>query len=72
MTQIFIWTLSDVISIALAILIVVLVAFGSLREWTKQNACKHDEGVNETQACNAICQKCGKNLGFIGTWRAKK
>lgn len=24
-------------------------------------------GVNETQACDAICRKCGKNLGFIGS-----
>jgi len=34
-----------------------------------QLKCKHDGGVSETQACDAICKKCRKNLGFIGTWR---
>lgn len=33
----------------------------------KQKFCKHDGGVDETRACDAICKLCGKNLGFIGT-----
>jgi hypothetical protein len=36
----------------------------------QQARCKHDKGVRETSACDAICKECGKNLGFIGTWRA--
>lgn len=39
--------------------------------WNEQRKCRHDSGVIETQACDAICKKCGKNLGFIGEWRAK-
>jgi hypothetical protein len=35
----------------------------------KQASCKHDGGVNETNACDAICKQCSKNLGFIGDWR---
>ena len=38
----------------------------------KQKICKHDGGVNETRACDAICKLCGKNLGFIGTEENKK
>jgi hypothetical protein len=33
--------------------------------------CKHEMGVRETQACDAICKQCGENLGFIGQWRKK-
>jgi hypothetical protein len=35
----------------------------------RQRKCKHDGRINETQACDAICAKCGKNLGFIGSLR---
>lgn len=37
--------------------------------WLQRN-CKH-EFYCETNACEAICRQCGKNLGFIGAWRAK-
>jgi hypothetical protein len=40
----------------------------AMREWR----CKHDGGVSETMACDAICVKCGKNLGFIGAWRKRQ
>lgn len=40
----------------------------SLSAVFRQARCRH-ESVRETQACDAICQHCGKNLGFIGTWR---
>lgn len=38
----------------------------------RQARCPHDSGVSETNACDAICRKCGKNLGFISAWRAKR
>lgn len=37
----------------------------------RKSRCRHDGGFGETEACDAICHKCGANLGFIGTWRAK-
>lgn len=40
--------------------------------WVKRVRCKHDSGVRETMSCDAICRSCGKNLGFIGTWRERQ
>lgn len=39
--------------------------------WRRQSRCTHDR-MYETQSCDAICQQCGKNLGFIGTWRKQQ
>lgn len=51
------------------ILILVLVA---LKDAWKQWRCPHhDQWVHETMACHARCWKCGKDLGFIGDYRAK-
>ncbi len=62
---------------SLALLGVVLCCFISAtlvyvgwQAW-KSRGCEHPE-VNETRACEAICRRCGKNLGFIGTWREKQ
>ncbi len=48
-----------------ALTIFVVAVCGVLR-WRRQSSCKHDKGVMETRACDAICLRCGKNLGFIG------
>lgn len=45
-------------------------AYFTLPRTIKQYKCKH-ERVYETQACDAICSECNKNLGFIGSWREK-
>ena len=62
----FIWTISDAVTVVILGLFAIafLFAWGgvALRQWR----CKHDNGVTETMACDAICRKCGKNLGFIG------
>ncbi len=72
MTPVFVITFGDVLGlIALAIFLLVVGCFYIKQAW-KQSRCKHDEGVNETMACQAICQKCLKNLGFIGKWREAK
>jgi hypothetical protein len=57
--------------VALAILVVVVVSglLFILPGLVRQMRCKHDRGVHETWACDAICRECGKNLGFIGAWR---
>lgn len=61
------------ISVVLGILAVigVLYTLVSLPGWLRQRRCSH-ERVNEDGACNAWCASCGKNLGFIGTWRERK
>ena len=69
MTPVFVTTFSDVlILIALVIFLFFVCAFYAKQAW-KQSRCKHDGGVSETMACDAICKQCGKNLGFIGKWR---
>lgn len=66
----FIWTISDLIGCAFVSLILVVLSVKQASEWIKQRRCNH-ESVRETMACDAICNKCGKNLGFIGSWRKK-
>lgn len=67
--SVFVWTISDVIGIvALLIIAFIFSVLWSLDAWDRFK-CKHDGGVNETQACEAICKICGKNLGFIGNYR---
>jgi hypothetical protein len=69
MTPVFVITFGDVFSlIALAVFLLV-VGFVYAKQAWKQSRCKHDGGVSETMACDAICKQCGKNLGFIGKWR---
>ncbi|WP_454056835.1 hypothetical protein [Cupriavidus sp. Marseille-Q8015] len=43
----------------------------SAGKWFKQVRCKHDGSIHETGACDALCMKCGKNLGFIGAFRER-
>ena len=68
----FVWTISDAIGAIVLIVALTLTGLLKLLEWLGQSSCKHDGGINETQACEAICRKCSKNLGFIGTWREKQ
>ena len=67
----FVFTLSDVIGLV-AFLLVLLIVIGltAITGFTRLR-CKHDKGIIETQSCDAICRKCGKNLGFIGNVAAK-
>lgn len=63
----FIWTISDVLSIVFfALIVLMLLAMGIAKSF-QQARCRHDGGYTETSACDAICRKCGKNLGFIGS-----
>ena len=63
----FIYTIVDVFSV----IIISLIVIWEVTRRITEARCKHDGGVNETSACDAICRKCGKNLGFIGNWRDK-
>lgn len=68
----FIWTISDAIGVALFVLFTLAAALVYLHILWQQWRCKHEHGVNETSACDAICKSCGKNLGFIGAWRERQ
>ena len=71
MTPVFVVTFGDIFGLVAFVVIFIVVAFIYAKETWKKYKCKHDIGVRETQACDAICMKCGKNLGFIGNWRRK-
>ena len=59
-----------VIAIAILISISALAYFSllALSRALMQRQCTH-KSYFETRACDAICNHCGKNLGFIGTVR---
>jgi hypothetical protein len=65
----FIWTIGDAISLfvflAIAVLLLLAISIDKIKQWR----CKHFGFVRENHSCDAICCKCNKNLGFIGTWR---
>lgn len=61
--------LAELLSIPLFLLWVVVYSWFAWKRHREQKKCPHDGGYGETQACDAICRKCGKNLGFIGNLR---
>ena len=61
----FIWTISDIVGVTILVLIGITYILINNPDWIKQITCKHEK-YHETQACDAVCSKCGKNLGFIG------
>jgi hypothetical protein len=68
---VFLVTVSDVLwgLVVLGGVLAALVVY--FKEWRGQERCRHEQGVRETQSCDAICKQCGENLGFIGQWRKK-
>ncbi len=67
----FIWTINDAIGVALFFLFVIASAIFFCVQALRQRWCKHSQFF-ETRACDAICSRCGKNLGFIGTVREQR
>lgn len=65
MSQIFVWTLSDFIGIAFGVLLIFAALAVTVITMVKQRFCKHGS-TYENRACDEICRRCGKNLGFIG------
>lgn len=61
-------------TVGLVILAILFLAF--LFVWGpyiwRQLSCRHNGPIGETTSCDAVCRKCGKNLGFIGAWREKQ
>ena len=64
----FIITASEVIGFIILVIIGILWSIQRVSHYIEHYGCTHEQ-VNETSSCDAICRKCGKNLGFIGTWR---
>lgn len=65
----FVFTPRDIFMGVLLLVAFILIIYADFSYWLKQQRCAHDDGVNETMACDAVCRKCGKNLGFIGSRR---
>lgn len=72
MMPVFVWTLSEVVWLTVVALALIVAFIIKACTMIRMSRCKHDGGVNETGACNAICRQCGVNLGFIGAWRKKQ
>lgn len=62
----FVWTIGDLLSLIAVVIFLIVGCCIAATEICVQSRCKHDNGVNETQGCEAVCRKCLKNLGFIG------
>jgi hypothetical protein len=76
MSAVFFWLAKPLaeflLAVGVSLAVVVVAMLVSLPAIRRQARCAHDGSVSETSACDAICNQCGKNLGFIGTWRAKR
>lgn len=66
------WLAKQLAEVLAVLAIIVIVLLAGLPRAIRQALCRHDGDVFETSACDAICRDCGKNLGFIGTWRASR
>jgi len=66
------WAAKGLVEIGIALGILMLIGLVvlavSIPMLIRQSRCSHSK-VTETRSCDAICVDCGKNLGFIGTWR---
>ena len=65
-------TLSDIIGLTVLVLVLIVLAVFKIKTAFRQARCSHTGSIRETQACDAICGDCGKNLGFIGPWRERR
>lgn len=66
------WLAQHLVNLALALLLMLPAVFFVLRQVWRESMCEHNGTISETSACDAICNNCGKNLGFIGAWRNRK
>lgn len=66
----FIITLSDIIFLVILGLFLIWWCGMMISSCIKQHRCKHEK-FRENMSFQAICTSCGKDLGFIGTWREK-
>ncbi len=76
MSDYIVFWLSKYLADALIVLLVIFaIATGCLLAYLpilfRQLRCKH-QSFRETSACDAICNNCGANLGFIENLRSKQ
>lgn len=64
----FIFSIETIIGAILLTLIIIFKVYFAIKDSWKQSHCQH-ESISESMACDAICNNCSKNLGFIGEWR---
>ncbi len=67
-----IWAMLQVLAMIVPVVIIFgYIVYFIIIETIKQKMCKH---INyyENRACHAICNRCGKDLGFIGTVREQR
>jgi hypothetical protein len=63
------WAAGDLaISASVAFGIMLVLALIILPRLIRQSLCSHAH-YHETSSCDAICNDCGRNLGFIGRIR---
>ena len=72
MNTFFVWTFWDLFDVLVIISMICSGITIILIRYIKERRCKHDGEIRETSSCDAICIKCGKNLGFIGKIRSDK
>lgn len=71
MNWLFVFNWGDVLTVLAVVIGTGVGAVFGFKSAIEEYHCKHDNGVNETGKCDAICRKCGKNLGFIGNWHKR-
>lgn len=59
------------ITAGLFLIIFIIAAVIAVKNMLKQRRCSH-ASFRETSSCDAICNNCGKNLGFIGVVREQR
>lgn len=63
------WFGWNIVAPAIALLTVaILILLFNAPRMIRQARCSH-EHVRENGSVEAVCMDCGRNLGFIGTWR---
>lgn len=65
------WLSKYVIDAAVFLFVLVVWSIIMVKKWIFQHFCKHTEYF-ETRACQAVCCRCNKHLGFIGDVRKQK
>lgn len=64
----FICTLIDVIGLILVNFGLLFVLIAGVSRYIEQERCNHEE-YHQTMTWHAVCNDCGKDLGFIGNIR---
>jgi hypothetical protein len=71
MNTVFVLTFSDVVGVVLFASLIASWLVALALHAFKTLLCDH-KSYREDRSCSAICSKCGKNLGFIGTVRKER